>query len=150
MPVVTVSPIPNGFPIARTRSPTSTLPLEAKVMAGRSLADTFTTAMSVCGSRPTTPAPRLQLAAVGQRAHALLGPVDDVVVRDDVAVGADDHTRAEPGFGALRHDRNAVAEELAEERVVQARELGAVIATAERGVPVADLDGDLDDARGDA
>jgi hypothetical protein len=54
MPLVTVSPIPKGLPMARTRSPTSALALSAKVTAGRSLASIFTTARSVCGSRPTT------------------------------------------------------------------------------------------------
>ena len=54
MPLVTVWPMPNGLPTARTRSPTSTMSLSAKVIAGRFFASTFTTARSDCGSVPMT------------------------------------------------------------------------------------------------
>ena len=54
MPLVTVSPIPKGLPMASTRSPTSIFDVSANVTAGRLSASTLMTAMSVCGSRPTT------------------------------------------------------------------------------------------------
>jgi hypothetical protein len=100
MPVVTVSPMPKGLPIASTRSPTSTLPLDANVMAGRSRPETLID--RDVGLGVASHDAGRKLASVGQGDGDLLGPVDDVVVRDDVAVGADDDARAEPAFGGFR------------------------------------------------
>ena len=69
---------------------------------------------------PTTFA--LKRAAVGQLDADLVGAVDDVVVGQDVAVGPDDHARAEAAFTPLRHLgprrplalTELIAEELAE------------------------------------
>ena len=54
MPMVTVWPKPKGLPIASTTSPTRSVSTEPKVIAGRSLASTRSTARSVSGSLPTT------------------------------------------------------------------------------------------------
>ena len=51
----------------------------------------------------------------------VVGAVDDVVVGEQVAVGRDDHARAEADLALLRHLAGAVAEEEAEHRVVGAR-----------------------------
>ena len=56
MPLVTVSERPNGEPIATTPSPTSSL-LESPTVSGKSCesgAETWTTAMSLDGSEPTS------------------------------------------------------------------------------------------------
>ena len=54
MPEVTVWPKPKGLPIASTMSPTRSVSEEPKVVAGRSVASTCSTARSVSGSLPTT------------------------------------------------------------------------------------------------
>jgi len=54
IPIVTVCPTPNGFPIASTTSPTSTKSLSVTVIAGNFLPSTLITATSVWGSAPTT------------------------------------------------------------------------------------------------
>ena len=70
---------------------------------------------------PTTLASKR--AAVAELDLDVLGAVDDVVVGEDVAVGADDHARAEAAFAARLRLAPAlpelVAEELPEQRVVR-------------------------------
>ena len=49
---------------------------------------------------------RLERAAVGHLDADVVGAVDDVIVGEDVAVGPDDHARAEPAWhGAARRLR---------------------------------------------
>ena len=60
-----------------------------------------------------------RLAAIGQADLDLVGALDHVVVGQDVAVGADDHARAQAGHLFLR--RQLVAEEALEKRILQQR-----------------------------
>ena len=54
MPLVTVWPTPNGFPMASTTSPTSSKSELPSVITGRPLRSIFSTARSVSGSVPIT------------------------------------------------------------------------------------------------
>jgi hypothetical protein len=68
--------------------------------------------------------PRAEGAPVDELDLDLLGAVDDVMVREHVAVGAHEHAAAEPALDARRlRRRPGRAEEVAEERVVQERVL---------------------------
>ena len=60
-------------------------------------------------------------AAVAERDLDVVGAVDDVVVGEQVALGRDDHARAEADLALLRHLARTVAEEEAERRIVGAR-----------------------------
>ena len=86
MPVVTVCSRPNGLPIAMTPSPTSSCE-ESASSSGSSTeagASTSMTATSVDGSLPTTFA---SYVLPFQKRHLdRLGAVDDVLVRDHVAL----------------------------------------------------------------
>ncbi len=70
---------------------------------------------------------RLELAPVAQHDADFLGVLDDVVVGDDEARRIDDHARAERVLHPLARqpERRALAEEAAEERIVEQRRLGA-------------------------
>ena len=71
MPLVTVSPMPNGLPMASTRSPTSTSSLLANVTTGRSRASTLMTAMSSEGQAvPAVESIRANLLPVRRRGKA--------------------------------------------------------------------------------
>ena len=89
---------PNGLPRARTQLPTAASSLLPSRAAGRSSRPRFSTAMSAVGVEPDLvgvdrPAVLEEDADLGRR-----GPLDDVVVRQDVeaaaAVAPDDHARA--------------------------------------------------------
>ena len=96
MPAVTVPPRPNGLPIASTQSPTRGLSESPNWTAGSGLSVlTFSSAMSVLASRPTTFA--FSVRVVVQDHGDLVGAVDHVVVGDDVAGRIDDEARAERG-----------------------------------------------------
>ena len=120
MPIVTVWPTPSGLPSARTTSPTCTwsesperqglqvlgVDLQHGEIARRVRAD------DVC----------LHAAAVTQFHAHLVGAVDDVVVRQHVAIRPDDHARAEPALATLgigARPAEAIAEELPEQRIVR-------------------------------
>ena len=87
MPLVTVWPMPNGLPIASTRSPTSSASESPIGSAGRpSALDVEQREVGRPGRAPITRA--LELAPVGRHDHDLVGVLDHVVVGDDQAVGA--------------------------------------------------------------
>ena len=97
MPIVTVWPTPSGLPTASTTSPTRTRVGVAERQRLQVRAPSiFSTARSLgCVGADDL---RLEAAAVGQLDGDLLGALDDVVVGEDVAVGADDDARAEPAL----------------------------------------------------
>src|SRR5436853_247940 len=66
IPLVTVSPMPKGLPMARTRSPTSAWVLSARVMAGRSLALISVVILTTLGETRFTTAEKLE-ASIGPR-----------------------------------------------------------------------------------
>ena len=117
MPEVTVWPTPKGLPMASTTSPTRSVSAAAKVIAGslRSRGDLehgqirFGIGADGLG---------LELAPVVERDLDLVGALDDMVVGEDVALGRD-HDAAAQARAALRLLAEAVAEEMAEERVVE-------------------------------
>src|SRR5471032_1895761 len=118
MPMVTVWPTPKGLPMASTTSPTRACSAWPSTMTDSLPSDTLMTARSVSGSVPTTLA-----AAVRQRHLDVVGRVDDVVVGQNIAVGADDDARAEAGLLVVLvvAVMVAVAEEFLEEGVAQQR-----------------------------
>ena len=77
------------------------------------------TATSDSGSVPISLGARA--AAVAERHLDVVGAFDDVVVGEQVAVGRDDHARAEADLALLGRLAGAVAEEEAEHRIVVAR-----------------------------
>ena len=96
MPIVTVWPTPRGLPNASTTSPTrvaSESPNGERREAGGLHLQHGQVARRV-GADDL----RVESAAVGQVDLHLLRPVDDVVVGQHVAVGADDDARAEATF----------------------------------------------------
>ena len=97
MPAVTVFSSPNGDPIAITHSPTRSL-LESPMRTdGSPVASIFSSGhvAALVGAQQ----PGLELALVLQRDRDLVGAVDHVGVRQQVAVGRDD----EAGPEAARH-----------------------------------------------
>ena len=64
---------------------------------------------------------RLRVAPVAQRDLDVVGAVDHVVVGQQVALGRDDHARAEADLALFLHPLLLVTEEEAEHRVVAAR-----------------------------
>ena len=93
IPIVTVCPTPSGLPTASTTSPTCTASELPNDTAWRSVAsdlDEREVARLVCPDDLT-----FERAAVGQIDVDVVGAVHDVIVREDVAVAADDDARAE-------------------------------------------------------
>ena len=95
MPAVTVRSRPNGFPIATTASPTCDRVgvAEREGRERAAVASIWRTARSVDGSVPTNV--RLYVVLAGEVDVDFVGAVDDVEVRDDVAVLVDHEAGAE-------------------------------------------------------
>ena len=101
MPAVTVRSSPNGLPIATTESPTSILSESASAsgVRARALASTFSRAMSVEGSLPTSVA--FRVSSFEKRTSIARGTFDDVVVGDDVPFLVEHEAGAERLLGGL-------------------------------------------------
>jgi hypothetical protein len=104
--------------MASTTSPTCRLSAWPKVIAGSLSALICRMARSDSGSLPTILG--LVGLAVVECDLDVVGAFDDVIVGQDVAAGADDDAGTEAGI-ALRLAFRAVAEEVAEDRVVEQR-----------------------------
>src|ERR1035437_3081638 len=101
IPRLTDWPTPKGLPIARTTSPTSSLSLSPSVAAGRPMLSILMTETSAFVSRPTDDGRLEFLARFAERDFHLVGAVDHVVVREDVAVSGDDDAGAKAVLGLL-------------------------------------------------
>src|ERR1035441_8080860 len=89
IPSVTVSSNPNGFPMARTKSPACTLSESASFSGLTAGSSIFNTARSARASVPDHA--RLFRPAIAQLQFDFVHLIDNVIVRDDVAlVGHDD------------------------------------------------------------
>ena len=93
IPSVTVSSKPNGFPIARTKSPACTAS-ESPSFSG------FTSGLvdlqnSEIDLRIGADQPRLARPAIAQLHFDFVHLIDHVIIRDDVAFISHDHARAE-------------------------------------------------------
>ncbi len=122
MPSVTVWFSWNGLPMASTHSATRSFAESPHGITGRPVAFTLSSAMSVQGSVPTTRARSSRLSA---RPIGDLGAVvaDDVVVGQHVPVARHHHAGPERHVADLpaAERLGLVAEEVAEERVVEER-----------------------------
>ena len=62
-----------------------------------------------------------RLAAVGKGDFDLVGPVHHVMIRENIAFAAHNHTRAKARDRVLPHCAAAVAKEIPEQRIIEAR-----------------------------
>ena len=136
IPIVTVWPMPSGFPSASATSPTRTLSESPSWSVCR-------LALSIL--RTAEIARRIRSDDLGHHRPPvaeldchMVGVLDDVIVGEDVAVGAHDDARAEAaltpllGLAAATRRAELIPEELPQERVV--RHLGAGVAYAALGL----------------
>ena len=93
MPIVTVWPTPSGLPTASTTSPTCTASELPSAIGWRPDASTLMSARSLALSVPTIFAASVRPSVISTL--DIRGPIDDVVVGEDVAVGTDDDARPE-------------------------------------------------------
>ena len=119
IPDVTVWPTPNGSPMANTMSPISTL-LESASVSSRKVRSIDLEHGDV-GARIGAHYASLHLSLVMQRHGNFLGAFHHVIVRQNVAFGADDDARSESFLAALLRNIESlpevISEELAEERI---------------------------------
>ena len=123
MPLVTVCPTPNGFPIARMISPTSTLSEIHKFQVRERCSSRVNSQYREVRPFIDQHDDGIELAAVRQRHGHLIGSGDNVIVGHDVTVRSYDYTRTEGVLNPLARGarRHHVAEKAAKERIVEER-----------------------------
>ena len=86
MPLVTVCPTPNGLPMARTKSPTSNSSESLKVNVGKSSPSERIFKKSQIRVLVGPDQSRVEFAPVRQNQCNPIGPLDNMMVGDDISV----------------------------------------------------------------